>query len=352
MGISGTRGYVSIGYQAGKGIAATQANKKRIKALEEGLGVREMADNLPIELSGQLFPDHTYKTGVYGAGGLRVIPRLGDSIAYLIHGTTGLYSSAATGVAAHKHTFKVDDANQANLPWLTVERYVPGKNGSDGFQERFEDGRLASTNFTFPAAGPAMCEAALITRSTSISSDDEVNAPAISANDIGDSIALSCSGTFTSSITELQSAKFTAIQLMNVVQYTPPQEAQVFGSYSLEDLVPLGRTMAVRLIANLDDKTLYQKMVYGNTGVVSWTPVVESGSISVKAASAGNMPGETIPYSLTFSAPNVKFLGGTMSLTPSKLIKLEITGQINNSKTVTPTLQYELVNQIASYTFS
>lgn len=352
MGISGTRGYVSLGYQAGKGTAANQANKKRIIALEEGFGVQEMADSLPIELSGKLFPNHTYKNGVYGAGGMRVIPRLGDSIAYLIHGTAGLYSVAATGTAAYKHTFTVDDANQADLPWMTVERYIPGPSGSDGSQERYEDARLVSTSFTLPAAGPAVCESAFIGCKPGIPVDDETDAPLASANDVGDSIALSCSGSFTASITELAAAKFTAIQLMNIVQYTSPQDAQVFGSYYLENLVPLGRTTAVRLIANLDDKALYQRMVYGNIGVVQWTPVVQSGSISVKASSAGNMPGETIPYSLTFSAPNVKFLGGRMSLTPAKLLQLEITGQINNSTTATPTLKYELVNKVASYTFA
>jgi len=352
MSISATRGYVSIGYQAAKGTAALDANKKRIKAVEEAFGVVEMADSLPIELSGQLFPDHTYKTGVYGAGSMRLIPRLGDSIAYLIHGTTGAYSVAATGTAAYKHTFKVDDTNQANLPYVTIERYVPDKTGANGFQERFSDARLASTNFTFAAAGPAICEIAAISTTSAIPVDDETGAPTVSANDAGETIGLSCAGSLTSSIPELQAAKFTAIQLMNVVQYTPPQEAQVFGSYSLDDLVPLGRTMAVRLIANLDDKALYQRMIYGGTGAVSWTPVVQSGTLAVQIASAGNMSGETIPYSLKFSAPNVKFLGGRMSLTAAKLIRLEVTAQINNSTSATPTLQYELVNKVASYTFA
>jgi len=352
MSIAGTRGYVSLGYQAAKGTAATSANKKRIYAFEENFAPQEMIDSLPIELSGKLFPNHTYKNGVYGAGTMRLSPRLGDSIGYLLYGTTGVHTVAPTGNASYKHTFKVDDTNQANLPWCTFERYVPDSTGTQGFQERFEDARIVTTSFTYGNVGPALCEVGAISRKAGVAVDDETNSPIVSALDTGDTLAMSCAGSFTSSITELSAAKFMQVQIVNTIQYTQPNDAQVFGSYYLEDLVALGRSGTVRLIANLDDKHLYQKLVYGGTGVQSWTPVVTTGDLSITIASAGNMSGETIPYSAKFSAPNVKFVAGRMALSPAKLVRLEIMAQINNSATSTPTYSWDVTNQVASYTFS
>lgn len=368
MSVSGTRGWIALGIQSQKGTLS--GNMKRIRALNEAFGLQEMTDAIPPEVSGKLFTEAVYKQGVFGAGAITMIPRLGDSIAYPLYAITGLYASASASATGngYKHDFKVNESDQTSVPWLTIQKYIPDSvDATTGKVEQYKDARLVSTTITLPQSGTLAMETAFIARepSTPASGQGETALGPLaltSSYDTGDSIALSCVSTITSALANFSaaSASLMSAQIIMANQFTTPQQEMVIGSYYPDDFIPLGRSAAVRLVYKWQNDTMYNRLVYNgvdatNGAGVAWSPIIQSGSVTITAKSAGDMGGGiSAPYSLVFTAPEVRWTAGPIQLASQRMLMMEITGVVLNDPAGTNTYKWTLENKKApaTYTFS
>ena len=330
------------------------ADWQRHRAESVNLGVNDFYDVLPQEVGGSLFVNSSYKNGAFVAGGARIYTRLENSIGYLLYGAAGYASSVTSaGTGGNTHTFAVSTTDETTMPWLALRKYTPASANSTGASEYFADCKVNMLTLNVPAMGPTMAEFSVIGRKPTVSDTEDTTG---SAYESGTSLAHSCQGQillpdFNSNITNWSGGKFTSAQVMIANNISQPDQQMVIGSYHPDDLVPLSRSVQLRLIYKWEDPKLYKKLLYN--GGSSWSPIVQRSEISIKTASVNNIPSEgNVPYSMTFTAKDVDWTMSPPQLAGNNLLFTEFTGIVKGGNySGVPTWKIDLVNN-ATYTMS
>lgn len=325
---------------------------QRHRAESVNLGVNDFYDVLPQEVGGSLFVNSTYKNGAFVAGGGRIYTRLESSIGYLLYGAAGYASSVTSaGTGGNTHTFAVSTTDETVMPWLALRKFTPAMAGQTGASEYFADCKVNMLTLNVPAMGPTMAEFSVIGRKPTVADAEDVTG---SAYESGKSLAHSCKGEillpgFTGTggsayIASWSGGKFTSAQIMIANNISQPDQQMIIGSYHPDDLVPLSRSVQLRLIYKWTDPKLYKKLLYN--GGSDWSPIVQNSEISIKTASVDNIPGEgNVPYSMTFTAKDVDWTMSPPQLAGNNLLFTEFTGIVRSGNNPgTPAWKIDLVN--------
>jgi hypothetical protein len=329
----------------------------RHRAETVNIGVNDFYDVLPQEVGGSLFVNSTYKNGSFVAGGGRIYTRLEKSLGYLLFAAAGSHSTVAMATATagglndvYTNTFAVS-SDETKMPWLSLRKFTPAASGQTGATEYFADCKVNMLTLNVPAMGPTMAEFSVIGRKPTVV-DQEVT----SGTDFetGASLAHSCTGEIllpgfsgtggSAYITDWSGGKFTSAQIMIANNISQPDQQMIIGSYHPDDLVPLSRAVQLRLIYKWTDPKLYKKLLYN--GGSSWSPVVQNSQISIKTASVNNITGETVPYSMKFTAQDVDWTMAPPQLAGNNLLFTEFTGIVRSGNNPgTPAWKIDLVNK-------
>lgn len=126
-------------------------------------GPMQDQQTLPLELSGVLVPTGGFKSGAYWAQEVDLIPRLEDSIGWLLLAVTGSVSSVAgqkygpsgwtTFTGADGHVFRFNPTDHTDMKWLATRMRVPGVNSGSVHGEVAQDCRASGLRLNVPGAG-------------------------------------------------------------------------------------------------------------------------------------------------------------------------------------------------------
>lgn len=343
MSTSAQKGHIAWTVQTGKigenALDRTNYTWYRHRAESVNLGVNDFYDVLPQEVGGSLFVNSSYKNGAFVAGGARIYTRLQNNLGYLLHGAAG-YATAQSGggTAANKTTFMVKPSDQTQMAWMALRKFTPATSGATGASEYFADCRVNMLTLNVPAMGPTMAEFSVIGRKPSVIDGDGADTDLDSEYESGVSLAHSCKGVISlpginTAVSGFSSnGKFTSAQIMIANNISQPDQQMVIGSYHPDDLVPLSRSVQIRLIYKWYDAALYKKLFYNGTS--AWSPIVQNSDITISTASVNNISGSIAePYKMRFTAPDVDWTMSPPQLAGNNLLFTEFTGIVKSTST-------------------
>lgn len=337
MSTSSQKGHIAWTVQDNKvGEAAfdrTDYTWYRHRAESVNIGINDFYDVLPQEVGGRLFVNSSYKNGSFVAGGARIYTRLENNLGYLLHGAAG-YATATVGAgtAANKTTFMVKHDDETLMPWMALRKFTPAAQGATGATEYFADCRVNMLTLNIPAMGPTMTEFSVIGRKPLLVNGDGATDDLDSEYESGVSLGHSCKGTillpgFAGSglpFVNSSDGKFTSAQIMIANNISQPDQQMVIGKYHPDDLVPLSRSVQLRLIYKWYDPKLYRKLYYN--GGTEWSPIVGNSRVEISTASVDNIATKNEPYKMNFVAPDVDWTMSPPQLAGNNLLFTEFTG--------------------------
>jgi hypothetical protein len=318
--------------------------RHRVESMD--LGVDEMVDALPQEVGGTLFVASTYKNGAFVSGTANIFARMQGSIGHILYAAAGTRSATAgTGTNPNRTRFFVNPNDESSLKWLAFRKYTPGSGGTDGITEYMYDTRVNAMTINVPTVGPAQLQVAFLGRKPlSVDGESAVG----TTYEGGDALGLSCSGSialpgFTTSIGGGWAGKFTSAQIVLANNVSQPQQEMIIGSYHPDDFTTLSRGASVSLVYKWEDPKLFKQIVYNGTAG-SWSPVIPTSSVSIKVASANNIPTKNAPYSMEFNAPYVDWSISKPMLAGQNLLMVQLTGMVKGTTDSIPSWYIDLIN--------
>jgi hypothetical protein len=122
------------------------------------------------------------------------------------------------------------------------------------------------------------------------------------------------------------------------------------GSFFLQDITLLQRTITVDLDFVIRDSSLYQA-VYLNGGSIpnSWSASIYRGTLALTMTSTANIPTTSTPYAVTFNFPGLDFLMLPLALQGADLVRGTLSTQVTLGPSGGDRFNAVLTNGIASY---
>jgi hypothetical protein len=355
MSTPSQRGHIAWAVQSAKvgdgTFAAGDYDSKwqRHRAESVNLGVNDFYDVLPQEVGGTLFANSSYKNGAFVAGGARIYSRLQSSIGHLLYGAAGYATAATAATGVGRNTrFMVKKEDETLMPWMALRKYTPAAQAASGLTEYFIDCKVNMLTINVPAMGPTMMEFAVIGRKPINAQDESATG---SSYESGAGLAHSCKGEIELDAFDGQAGdvlgttggKFTSAQIMIANNISQPDQQMVIGSYHPDDLVPLSRSVQIRMIYKWTDAKLYKKLYYN--GGTDWSPIVGNSKVRIKTASVDKISTtETNPYSMEFVAPDVDWTMAPPQLAGNNLLFTEFTGIVKGGNLNSATWWIDLFN--------
>lgn len=300
-------------------IAALNWRKYRVVTIT-GRGMQDQAV-MPLELGGVLTPTGGYKSGAYFVQEVDLIPRLEDSLGYLLYGTLGSVSSVggskygaagwSTNSGATGHLFRFN-TDQAQLPWLAARLRMPGA-ATDGSQVQGEvgyDAKVSGLRLNIPGAGMLTGRFGVQGRAFYRPVAADTNAWTY-ANSFEDSKSIGHSGRGSLNILS-NVPKVTGCTIDIINSLTRPQDEFVVGSFFPDDVAVLSRSVRIRASVKWENPDLWNQIYYGAAAGTDWTSLpyfqATSGAsrgFFFEAKSPDNMPSTSVPYALRVMCDNV-----------------------------------------------
>lgn len=316
-------------------------------------GPTQPVQNLPLEAGSSIVPRGSYKSGVWGAGQINLIPRFVDDIGVVLLAimgketvqsnkkiSSGMTLASQTGSYVHEFTF---DTLESNIPYFTVRRVLEG---TPKLGEVVQDNRIASSEFSLPAIGPLTMNMNMMGRIpstldcyvpdldtgdpwglTSVNYDDE-RAFSLSVDPnsavLLDGVALPATGlSFTMNNNLLQA-----------------DQARTVGSQTPIDYPVLNRAMTIQATVFLEDYNFYRDLYAGGHGGsdTKWKTVIKRGDIDFRAYSPRTFTasGTDVQYAfqLVTEDANVEWaLNAPLPMTPGQPMILNLTGTVQKAGT-------------------
>lgn len=326
---------------------------------------------MPLELGGVLTPTGAYKSGAYFVQEVDLIPRLEDSIGYLLLATLGNVSSISgkkyndngwvTNVGAYGHLFRFDQSDQANIPWLAARLRMPGSatDGSEVEGEVGYDCKVSGIRLNIPGAGMITGRFGVQGREFERPIASDVNAWAY-ANAFEDSTSIAHSGKGSLYIGSTI-PKITGLTIDIVNSLTRPQDEFIVGSFFPDDVQVLSRSMRMRASVKWENPDLWNQIYYGAADGTQWTnlPFFSATSGAQKgfyfeAQSPANIPATSVPYALRVMADNVVLSCDPTSLRlrPGSIIEYLINIDVLDPATGMQYVEVALDNAQTDYSWS
>lgn len=311
----------------------------------------------PPELGGPLVPDGAYKIGYLVAGDMDLIPRLENSLGYLLMATMGTASTIAgedpdgNAVAGvNTHIFRYDPDDNSTQPWLAIRRMIPGVTAGERLGEASFDCKVGMFRLTVPAAGKVAANVQFVGRDYV----HEDPATWTYANDLEEFSTTpdAGAGSFT-----IGGVEYPAIGAsVDISSALSVQQENIIGDFRLDDLIALSRPAQVRFVYKYENPDLYKQVMNGAVDADTWdaNPFIN------------DTVGATPAFEMRFDAPvnigatntkySIRIRGNRVALQPDGPLQLQAGGILTQNFIGTllrpaagDYLQIVLVNDIASY---
>ena len=344
---------LGIGLQTGyNALQATNGNFYYYPFTGMQFGPNQPVANLPPEAGRDITPRGAYKSGIWGAGGFSVLPRISEDFGFLLLAALGLDTpladvdldgSTVAGCNVHEFTFA---AAAANIPYFTARRVLQHSTEAEMLGEQIQDCHVGSLEVTIPAVGPVSANLDLLGRIpaalallkpdpttdwglAAVTYDDD-DAFALSVHDLS-RVKLDIAG----SRVELPATGVTFALNNNLL---PPDQGRVIGDPTPVDYPVLSRSAMVRVTCLLEDYDLYRYIIANGIGIgdTGFSPTVYQGGLDIRAYSPLTF-GTNTPYAIQFTTDdspiatkdNISWsIQGAITIAPAQPIILNLVGQI------------------------
>jgi hypothetical protein len=321
-------------------------------------GPTQPVAGLPLEAGSSIVPRGSYKSGIWGAGQINLIPRMVDDVGMLLVATMGKDTvqsnkkiqagatlATQTGSYVHEFTF---DTLESTLPYFTVRRVLEGV---PKLGEVIQDNRVASADFNLPAIGPLTANLNMMGR---IPSTLDMYVPDLDSGDPWAlaSVAYDDEKAFALSVDPASAVYFDGVAFPatglsftmnnNLLQ---PDQARTVGSQTPLDFPVLNRALTIQATVFLEDYNFYRDLFAGGhtSGDTKWSTTIKAGDIDFRAVSPRTYTanGDAVQYTfqLVTNDDNVEWaMNAPMPMTPGQPLILTLTGTVQ--KPTTPGVAY------------
>ena len=241
-------------------------------------GPAQNQQTMPLELGGTITPRGAFKAGYFSGGEIDLIPRLENSIGWMLLAAMGSASSVtgvnADGVAAsgvNTHIFAFDPSDQSSLPYCAIRRTIPAEEVANDLGESLFDMKINLLRFTVPNAGKIAMRMQMLGRDYSHENDFSDWAYANATFEDHTTTPEAGYGAFYINQEEWPIFGLT-LDIGNGL--TTPAMETVVGDPRPDDFICLTRAATLRLVLKWDDSELYQQVLNGSASGEnwSWTP--------------------------------------------------------------------------------
>jgi hypothetical protein len=330
MALTAQAGIFGYGPQAAVGTPATSFY--RHKATLVDLGVMDDIRLGPNEIGNNPMPSFPYKAGYIVSGGVEMMPRLEDTVGWMLYALLGDVSSAVVSGTAYKHTFKPLVADPALVRWMTLKKYIPKKEGdaSTDQGELYTDCKPISLTLTLPNDSPIAARWDFLGKSFDLV-DDITAWTWQNTYEDWETIPIGCEtgGYIKFTGGGLTAEELPVVNARLVFTNTPLdiRQEKVYGSPELEDITIIDRRMSFDVTVKWNNPSLYKAILTGQYDGTEWSSKAMTGQLDVAAVS-GELIGVTDEkYRLEISAPEIMWqMNAPVALAAGQAVIMRFTG--------------------------
>ena len=347
MSVTAAQGIFGFGPQGAMGVIAPTWYKHRATLVD--LDVADPVLEGPPEVGGIGVPTFPYKSGPMVGGGATILPRLEDTIGWLLYDLIGQETpeEVESGGGIYDHTFELPSDIAIGNPWMSFRKYIPRANGVEGTDmgQVFLDCKLIGATLTLPNDAPVSMRLDALGREAYL--EDPTSWHWENDYESWESIPVGC---VTDGFLMTDDAEMPVVganvSFMNVP--LDPRQERVFGSPFLEDITTIQRRLSYDMIVKWKNPDLYHKLLTGAIDGMSWSSHPYTASFKVQAVSSENITGEEIPYTLRVEADKVLMnMVGGLVLAANQSILMRFTGVA--LETEASYAKFILRNKVVSY---
>jgi len=338
--------YLGLAKQTAFGTEAT-TGFKYLLFRRGAFGPNNVVLPLGPEVGGGAFERSVVKVGVTTGGALQFTPRP-DTIGDLLLGTLGECSDSGTA-APYTHTFTLDSVNgDFTVPYYTY-RLQPG--GITGWGEIYPDCIVSGFSLDGRAPGFVNGTVAVIGREPKIEGTSGWS-PSIDSGPQFLTAADSDMELPTGTSAKVLAGSFAVANII------PLDQQWIVGADSPGSLDIVHRTAMINLVVKIDDKTLYEQMLYDPASSGDWIASMYKEADFKIYLESDQLAGGSTKHSLTINAngqteasgnANVVWTATPLDLIAQRQIVMNVSGMYIASPTADPTIEVVLVNDVATY---
>lgn len=316
------RSYIGLAKQSAKGTPnTTDADFDYLLFRAGGVAPNNLFLPLDQEIGGGAMLRNVLKVGVNAGGTLDIIPRPA-SVGQFLLGAVGSAASPTDNTdGSYTHDFTLP-SDEFDAPYWTV-RSSPG--GLWG--EQLQDCRVAGLVFAF--TGARFLEGAV----TFLGGLPGV----VSTGSWSPSTYLDSGPQFIAPISDIELPTATDVKVLGgsiaIGLQIPLDEQYVVGSYVPDDFAINQRTIVITFNLKIDDKVLYEKMMYDPAQAGPWlAEVYQEGDIKLYFESPEDAGTTPTPYSIDFDFDsvddNIIWTAAPIALRAGRQVVLTATGTV------------------------
>jgi hypothetical protein len=360
MSVPAQRGIFSIAKQSAKVGSGTftvgSETWYRYRAPRVGVSLIQSQTALPMETGGPLVPTGVTKDMAFWGGDVDLLPRCEDDFGWLLYAMMGNASSVSgvdTGTYyTHHFTYAAD---QADVPWLAVRRFIPGEATTDEYGEVGFDGIATNMRVNVPPAGNLACNIGFMGRKWQV--EEEPSWTYTNALEDGTTIPNAGNGSL-----KIEGIEYPIIALtldLNNNVSTPQQEV-IVGDYWPDDFQVLSRLATFRFLYKYEDPDLCQKILTNSDTGTAFSPfpylistVGQNYALEAQFYAPKFVTGTvSTNYEFTARAHRIAITPGRpMELVAGGLLVQEFIGTVIEPASDKDYMDLLLVNDVSDYTW-
>jgi len=347
MSVTAAQGILGFGAQPAMGTLATEWFRHRATMVD--LDVADPVLEGPPEVGGIGVPTFPYKPGPMVGGGATIMPRLEDTLGWLLYDLIGQVDSEEvdSGGGLFDHTFELPSDISIGNPWMSFRKYIPRANGEEGTDmgQVFKDCKMIGATLTLPNDAPVSMRLDVLGREAELA--DPTGWSWANNYESWESIPVGC---VTDGYLQTDDAEMPVVGANVSFQNIPldPRQERVFGSPFLEDITTIQRRLTYDMIIKWKNPDLYHKILTGAVDGTAWSSHPYTASFKVKMVSSENIPTFDIPYSLKIEADKILMnMVGGLVLAANQSILMRFQGVALESES--SYAKFILRNAVATY---
>lgn len=338
-------GAIGFGHQSAKDSVASSV--LYMPATSVNVNMNQNSQTLPAEIGGDYFLRGSYKASVSGGGDVAFVARptsLGHLFLMLCGQGSDAVTNPSTGVYTHTFTpFLVGSGQE--LPWYTAYKDV-----STLLAEQYLNTKLRSLRLDIPKSSIMTGQASLVATTPSSITSASLGTKTFDSSPQFQTCQATVSLTQEGSGTNISSNSVRIERASLNYESNITSDEYSVGSYFLDDVTLLQRTVTVDLDFIVRDAALYQAVYLNGASIPSsWSPTIYRGSLGLTLSSTSNIPTTSTPYSCTFTFPGLDFLMMPLPMQGSELVRGTLSTQVTLGPSGSDRFSITLTNGTASY---
>lgn len=359
MSVASTKGQILMTVQkagkVGEGNTFTPSGESwyLLPVINSNAGEVTGEEVAPLEIGRIATPNGAFRTMEFGAGNFTFAPRLERSIGYFLFGMMGeTFTEVNTPVVgAHKHTFRYNEVNFDEQPYMAFRVLTPGQEFTDSMGDTIYDCKIGAVSLSVPPMGKLAAQVSFQGRDVIFSDGTDW----VAADIIEDYTTVPESGAGYAKFSNVQ-YELLGMDITFANQLTTPQQEMSVGSYRPRGFTRLAGGVSIRTVLRFKDSELIRQIQTGAINGTTWTnvPFIQKtvGSVDAFEArfEAPNYVTGNTPYSLTFRANQMVWrVDGPPRLQAGGFVVFSLTGTVlTPDDSDAPYCHIEVVNGIST----